>query len=249
MGLGFLNPNTLVVGGGENKDGSELVRLYLLPLEGRKIKAADAKYSLGPLGPSSETAMGEGNFYGIAVTPQAIYATSNGDDSKGWILKSVVSDNTPGPLRPFIATKVALEDTDAPAAITLAADGSLVVGQMGEIDKPKDSLLTVYDPKSGKLLMRTTTGLHDIVGLAYSPSGKLYAVDFAWMAEKEGGLFRLEVTKDGDKATCQAVKIVSLNKPSALAFAADGTLYVTEFGTAKAGERVKPGRLIKIGGL
>jgi hypothetical protein len=69
------------------------------------------------------------------------------------------------------------------------------------------------------------------------------------MAEKEGGLFRLDVTKSGNSATCKAVKIVSLDKPTALAFGVDGVLYVTEFGTAKEGERTKPGRLVKITGL
>jgi glucose/arabinose dehydrogenase len=249
LGLGFLNPNTLVVGGGENKDGSELLSIFTLPPEGRKIKASEARYKLGPIPPSPESAMGEGNFYGIAVTPQAIYITSNGDDTKGWILKVDVNDNTPDKLKPFIATKVALEDTDAPVGITLAADGNLVVGQMGEVNKPKDSLLTVYDAKSGKLLMRAATDLHDIAALAYSPSGKLYAVDFAWMAEKDGGLFRLDVTKSGDSATCKAVKIVSLDKPTAMAFGPDGALYVTEFGTAKEGDKTKPGRLVKISGL
>jgi DNA-binding beta-propeller fold protein YncE len=247
LGLGFLNQQTLVVGGGERVDGQEILSIFSLPAEGRSIPADKAKYKLGPLGPSEETKMGEGNFYGIAVSPSAIYITSNGDDTKGWILKVDVNDNTPGELRPFIATKVALEDTDAPVGITLANDGSLVVGQMGEVNLPGDSLLTVYD-KSGKLLLRARTGLHDIAGLAYSPSGKLYAVDFAWVDPSQGGLFRLDVTKEGDSATCKATKIASLDKPTAMAFGADGSLYVTVFGTAKENSRTKPGQLLKITG-
>jgi hypothetical protein len=247
LGLGFLNQQTLVVGGGEKVDGQEILSIFTVPAEGKSITADQAKHKLGPLGPSEETKMGEGNFYGVAVTPQAIYITSNGDDTKGWILRAEVNDNTPGELKPFIATKVALEDTDAPVGITLASDGSLVVGQMGEVNKPGDSLLTVYD-KSGKLLLRAATGLHDIAALAYSPSGKLYAVDFAWVDAGQGGLYRLDVSKDGQSATCKATKIASLDKPTAMAFGTDGSLYVTVFGTAKEGARTKPGQLLKIAG-
>lgn len=247
LGLGFLDANTLVVGGGENKDGSEIVSVFAVPPAGKMVKAADAKYKLGPIGPGEASQMGEGNFYGLGITKDAIYVTSNGDDTKGWILRSQVTGGKPGELKPFIATKVALEDTDAPVGITMAADGNLIVGQSGEVSKPNDSLLTAYSP-DGKLLMRAATNLHDITGLAYSPSGKLYAIDFAWVAPADGGLYRLDVTKNGGSATAKATKIASLDKPTAMAFDKDGNLFVTVFGTAAEGSKQKAGQLIKISG-
>lgn len=245
LGLGFIDQNTLVVGGGENKDGEELLSIFAVPPSGKKIKAADAKHKLGPIPPGEESQMGEGNFYGIGITPKAIYVTSNGDDTKGWILRSELTASGPGPLKPFIATKVALEDTDAPVGITIDSKGNLVVGQSGEVNKPNDSLLTVYNP-SGKLLSRAATNLHDITALAYSPSGKLYALDFAWVNPSEGGLFRLDVSDNGNSV--KAVKITSLDKPTAMAFDGEGNLYVTVFGTAPEGSKQKPGQLIKISG-
>lgn len=247
LGLGFINKDTLVVGGGENKDGAEIVSVFAVPPAGKMIKAADAKHKLGPIGPGEASQMGEGNFYALGITPDAIYVTSNGDDTKGWILRSQLTASGPGELKPFIATKVALEDTDAPVGITMASNGDLVVGQMGEVNKPNDSLLTVYN-KEGKLLSRATTNLYDITALAYSPSGKLYATDFAWMAAAEGGLFRLDITKDGGTMTVKAVKIVSLDKPTAMAFDKDGACYVTTFGTAAEGSKEKSGQLIKLSG-
>lgn len=246
LGLAFAGDGILVVGGGENKDGSEIVSVFAVPAAGKMIKASDAKFKLGPIGPSAESVMGEGNFYGLALTQGAIYVTSNGDDTKGWILKAEMTAAGPSGLKPFIATKVALEDTDAPVGITMSKEGNLMVGQMGEVNKPADSLLTSYSPQ-GKLLMRAATGLHDIAGLAYSPSGKLYAVDFAWIDPTQGGLFRLDLTKDGDSTKVKAVKIAALDKPSALAFDKDGAAYVTVFGTAKEGGG-KPGQLVKITG-
>lgn len=244
LGLAFMNRNTLVVGDGGKVDGEELVRIYNIPDAG-KLKADDMKFKLGPIGPSDKTAKGEGNFYGVALTPKAIFVTCNGDDTKGWIARAEIKDNEPGKLEPFIATKEAVE-VDAPVGITISPKGELAVSQMGEMNIPQDSLLTMYDTE-GKLLWKAETGLFDIAGVAYSPkTGKLYAVDFAWMDEKQGGLFRLDIKKEGEEVSVEAVKIASLDKPSSLAFDKDGVLYIAEFGTAEEGSDKKPGRLVKI---
>jgi len=248
LGLAFIDRQTLVVGGGGLPDGSELLRIYTVPPAGRTISADRMKYKLGPLAPSEQTVMGEGNFYGVAVTDQGIYVTCNGDDTKGWISRATLSGGKPGDYAPFIATKVATE-VDAPVGITVDKAGNLVVGQMGEINVPQDSLLTVYNASSGEMISNAETGLFDITALAYSPkSGKLYALDFAWMDTSQGGLFRLDVTGVGLDTEVKAVQILELDKPTAMSFAPDGTLYVTVFGTAAEGSSIRPGKLLKVTG-
>ena len=103
-----------------------------------------------------------------------------------------------------------------------------------------------YNPKNGKLLLTLPTGLMDIVGLDYSPqTGLLYAVDLAVADEKQAGLYRLDAAQQEGHMGVKAVKIARLDKPTALAFAPDGTLYITLLSTAKtAGE--KSGQLVKI---
>ena len=247
LGIAFITKDLLVVGGGGHPDGEELLRFYEVPEPGKSIKADDMKFKMGPLGPSEETKKGEGNFYDIAATPTAIYVTSNGDDTKGWVAKVEMVGNEPKSFKPFIATKVATE-VDAPVGIDISLNGFVVVGQMGEINKPGDSLLTFYRPKDGKMVMNLETGLHDIAGLAYSPRKRLYAIDFAWLPEEKGGLYRLDEAKKDGKIGCEPVKVVELDKPTALTFDSKGTLYVTVYGTAEEGSDKKPGKLLKITG-
>ncbi len=232
LGVALLGDDHLIVGDGSLKDAEELVRIYKIgpkALE-KPVSADSAAVKLGPIGASPESAKGEGNFYGIAVSKSAIYVTSNGDDTKGWILRSELKDGKPGELKPFIATKP-LVNVDAPVAITLNHEGQIVVGQMGEMNVVGDSLLCTYDT-NGKLVSSLKTGLSDIAGLAYSPKTKsLYAVDYSWAAPKEGGLFKLEIAEGAVKAT----KVASLDKPTALAFDKMGNLYVTVFGTVVDG--------------
>jgi len=243
LGLAFLDKERLVVGDGSRPDGSELVRIYKVgtePLD-KPQKEDDAVYTGGPIEAGEQTAKGEGNFYGVAIGADAIFITCNGDDTKGWVSKIELSDGEPGELKPAIATKVATE-VDAPVAITFSPDGKdLIVGQMGEMNVPGDSLYTVYDPNSGDLKQSLQTNLSDIAGMAYSPSGKLYVTDFAWAQTADGGLFRIDV--EGEELKTD--KILSLDKPTALAFAEDGSLYVAVFGTAKEGDDAdkSPGQL------
>ena len=269
LGLVFLDQNTLVVGGGDKVDGQEVMRIFDLSTEeAAEEQAAEepateepasdepavmpqtyeqAAHTLGPIAAGDTSAMGEGNFYGLAASKTAVYITSNGDDTKGWVLRIPLADGQPGALETFIATKVELEDVDAPVGIALNRDGHIVVGQMGEVNVPADSLYTVYDPETGELKARAETGLNDIAGLAYSPtSGKLYAVDFSWVDPTQGGLFRLDINEDDSTVT--SVKICSLDKPSTLAFTPDGACYVTVFGTAEEGAdpKKRPGKLVRI---
>jgi hypothetical protein len=247
LGLAFLNPSTLVVGGGGHVDSEEILRVYKLPEDGSAIKADQMDHHVGPIPKGDVSTTGEGNFYALAQTADAIYVSSNGDDTKGWVLKAPIEANKLTGLTGFIATKEATQ-VDAPVGITMNPKGYIVVGQMGEINAPNDSLLTFYSPEDGAMKLNLETGLFDIAALAYSPTERLFALDFAWMDSTQGGLFRLEKTEEeGGTQGVKANKLVSLDKPAAMAFAPDGTLYVVVFGTAEEGaENPASGKLLKI---
>ena len=230
LGLAFIDEKTLVVADGSQEDTMEVIRVYTVPDAGAEaIKADAAKATLGPL-ESSEELAAEGNYYGVVATKNAIYATANGDDTKGWIVRAEINgDGSFGALERHIATKEATQ-VDAPVAITLSDKGHLVVGQMGEISAPNDGLLTFYNAKDKEMLLNLETGLHDITALVYSPKGHLYALDFAWAKPDEAGLYRLDAEGKGKDQELTAKKIVALDKPAAIAFGDDGALYIAVFG-------------------
>ncbi len=97
LGIAFMGKNHIVVGGGSRPDGEELVHVYKIgdTAPEKPLKESDAVYTLGPIKAGDQSAKGEGNFYGVVVTDRAIYVTCNGDDTKGWIARSVLKEGKP----------------------------------------------------------------------------------------------------------------------------------------------------------
>ncbi|MGH7199313.1 MAG: hypothetical protein ACREJB_01830 [Planctomycetaceae bacterium] len=246
LGLGFMENGNLVVGDGSRKDSQELIRVYKMGDEpaDEPQPESSALHTLGPIPAGDVSVMGEGNFFSVAIGAGMILSSSNGDDTKGWIVAAPIGENgEPGKLDGYIATKVAT-GVDAPVPIIFSQDGAdLIVGQMGEVNIPGDSLLTIYDPKSKELKLEAEIGLHDVCGLAVSPkTGKLYCTDFGWVKPEDGGLFRLDI--EGE--TVKAAKIMSLDKPTVITFDKEGGLYVAVFGTAEEGSNKLPGKILRI---
>jgi hypothetical protein len=249
LGLSFLDQNTLVVGDGSRVDGEELVRIYNVGDEAAAAPQMEDKASktLGPITASDQSIKGEGNFYGVVATPEGIFVTCNGDDTKGWVAKASVKDGKVGKLKLTIATKEATE-VDAPGPITTTKSGKgVLVGQIGEVTVPGDSLVTIYSA-AGTMQKNLTTGLNDIAGLAWSPAGKLFATDFSWVDAAQGGLFSVSLgMKDAKEA--KTTKLLSLDKPTGIAFDGDGNAYIAVFGTAAEGSDKPSGQILKVSGL
>lgn len=249
LGLVFLDKNHLVVADGGQKDGEEVVRMFTVPAPGAEALTVDDGKKTNPLA-AKDDVPGEGNFYNAAFDGTAIFVTSNGDDKKGWVARTTVEKDEFGELTRYIPTKESV-DVDAPTAATISPRRELVIGQMGEINDQKDSLLTFYDQNSKDLLLSLPAELYDVVGLAYSPkTGRLYAVDFSWADPKQGGLYRLDAVRRDGRQMVKATRLLDLDQPTSLAFNKEGELFITVFGNGSGEDKSKTpatGKLLKIG--
>jgi hypothetical protein len=249
LGLAFLTRTKLAVGMAGLPQGEELVVVYSLPPDGSALKYEQQDHAVGPIPKGDKSSSGEGNFYALAVSDDALFVTSNGDDEFAWILKADVRANKLSDLQPFIATKPLLGTTGPTAATINPKDNYhyLVVSQMSDFERERDSLLTFYSPKSGKLALNQQTGLYDIAGLAYSAGDQLYAVDVVRADAKLGGVYRLDAAEaDDGRQTTRAVKIAAAERPTALCFAPDGAMYVTALGARQSPDGEPTGVLLKI---
>ncbi len=249
LGLCFIDQNTLIVGGGGQPDGEDMLRAYKVPEAGAEPITADKMEGAGQrlVAEPDDNLVGEGDFYGVAVIGTTVYTTCNGDDEKGWLAKADIVD---GKLTNFIRSIATKEKTnvDAPVAITRSPEGFIAVGQMGEVSETADSLLTFYDASEEELVgWKYETGLNDISALAYGPKrARLFATDFSWKDPSKGALYKLVA----DTATkCKAVKITDLDKPTSMAFDPEGNLYIAVLGSPAEGLEGPCGKLIVIKGL
>jgi len=247
LGLAFINRKKLVVGLREAGEGSGKLVGYALAGEGSVADATEQDYSVGPLKSKPGSKPDRLDFFGLAMTETTCYVTSGGQGAEGLVLKAGVKANRLNYLQPFIDVEKAV-GFGAPGGIAVIPPprpAFLVVALMGSRETAQDSRLVFFVSATGKAALDLPTGLHDIISLAYSPSGQLYAADFSWLDEQTGGVYRIDDARVEGRQTCRAVKIASVVRPVSLAFAPDGSLFVTAFGP---GENTKQGTLLKITG-
>jgi hypothetical protein len=253
LGLEFITRTKLAVGTGGLAAGEDVVQVYALPQELAAIDYDKAEYHVGPIPAGGRSKNGEGNFFGVAKIPEddsekGFFVSSAADKEKGWVLKSGVAANRLGDLQPFLATQQATGVGNPTAVVVNPKPRSryLVVAQMGGTDDERDSVIGFYGPASGEPALVEKTGLYDITGLAYSPTGDLYATDFAWARPAAGGVYRLEAAEVEGRQSCRAVKIAAAMRPTALTFTPDGSLYMTAMGERNSVDEAPTGVLLKI---
>jgi hypothetical protein len=149
-------------------------------------------------------------------------------------------------MSPFAAS-VRFPDDQQPIALAISPQGFVVVSSRGP-GEVQDGLLTFINPIHGLAVMELKVALPDITGLAFSPkSGNLFATAATRDDKDANGLFRIDDASAPGKPGCKATKMADLSDPAALAFAPDGTLYVTAIEKAESSTS-KSGVLLRIQG-
>jgi DNA-binding beta-propeller fold protein YncE len=231
LGVVFITANRLLVGTGGLEDSGDLLRVY--DIEANVELTYDAAdHSTRPLGVSNRSK--EGSFASVAASESACFVAPHSGDARGWVLKATVDANHVAGLEPFVAM-ADLGIAGRPSAVAVNPRANyhyVLVASGGELDGSPDSRLTMLTPKSGDAALALAPGLRDITAIAYSPDNDLYVADFAAEQPSAGGVYRLEAAQVDGRESCRAVKIASVERPTALAFTPDGALYVTTLGDA-----------------
>ncbi len=240
--LGFVTPTKLAVVGGMRQGSVEQVGVYGLP-DKDALAAEDFDYQV-------ELSVGTGGFAelpSVVVGETVAYVSSGLPEQSGVVYKCALVGNNLYTPRQQLGTKSS-EELYWPVGLCLTpADQSqfLVASFVGGLSEGRDSRVAFILPSEGHIVLKLLPGLFDVVALAYSPSGQLYAIDFSWVDEKSGGVFRLDDARLDGRPACRAVKIAEVVRPTSLVFDSSGALYVTSFGT---GTNAKRGQIIKITG-
>ena len=246
LSLAFSGDSELVVGGGSDPAGEEVVQTFEIGLEPRgdepQIQDTDAKQVAGPVDAGVAGGEGAGNFTGVLVGEKGVYVSTSDTTPKGWILRVPTEKGKFGEVEPFVAAADAAK-VGGPGPMAWDAEGNLVVGLWGGT-QPGDDAIAVFN-EAGETKGVYTGDLGEFGGLAYSPKTKsLYVTDMGLTTDR-GGLYRVTLA-DGK---IEAEKIVTLDKPTGLAFAADGKLYLTTLGTPVEGKTTPDGDEFSPGAL
>jgi hypothetical protein len=241
LSLLFLDPGLLVVGG--NMAGGEaLVRCFELPDEGKVLSAAEPTSSGNTAKPSAIARRSPVACTSLTRThpndavPDAVVLVVRSADGTCLLAKSRVQAGVLGQPQPFASSDPS-SDFGSLGAVATSNSGRIVVARprfaadRGS-NKSNGGRLTFFNPLDGDKELDLDIDSPTVVGLAYSPiTGNLYAADVG--ADREpGGIYRLEEASEPGKPSCRMVKIADVPKPTSLAFAPDGALYVTTFGAS-----------------
>lgn len=247
LGLAFLTRTKLIVTGAGDDDSRPEVRVYVLSGDEAALDADSYDHLVRSARVGSQSADGPGELWAAATNSSTAFFTAGSVPGEGWVFKADIEANRLKSLRPLVSPRRGGSLT-SPAGVTLTPVDRpqfLVVADESSLDSPHDSRLMFYTLVTGSLALSLETGLDDVTGLAYSPSGQLYAVDCARNETGQGGVYRLDDARHEGRQACRAVKIASVAHGVSLAFAPDGALYVTSLGE---GENTKQGSLVKITG-
>ncbi len=254
----------IIVGDGGQPLQDLSVRVYQLPEEQKtaiSCEKFDEKFFVG-FNPPADGETGDAKaiaelnpktisyLQGLALSNNTLFVAVNGE-GPGQIMSA--DWNHTVKLRP-LPRDAAIGELGQPTAVAVDAHGNLTVARMGDWGSKPDSELTILGPKSGKAMFQARyagDGLLDTVALAYSVKPissslirQLFTLDFAQSRPEAGGLFRVNAVEDGLKLGVTAEPLLKLDQPTAMAFAADGTLYVTIFG--KSNQNAAAGQLLRI---
>jgi hypothetical protein len=250
-GLFLLDRNRLVVTGNA-ASGRAYVRLYELADDHAVLSAEQYEQQIEPPASSDSEVPAIESFAGMTRTRANRYVADvvifrvQGRSGRPGTWQAPVRAGTLGALSVF-APVLQSDDASRAGAIAVAPQGYVVVTE-SPADDSDAKVLRFLDPVDGSLVLETRVEMPPIVAIAYSPrTGSLYAAATGSSDEKRDGIYRIDDESRPGRPAAAGVQIGKLQRPTAMAFAPDGTLYVTALGELDDDDTVA-GILVKVTG-
>jgi hypothetical protein len=226
--LFFLDRTRLVVAGGDH--AKPFIRLYEIGDSNASLKAEDFKQEV-KLPSDDNRAESIHCFHDLARTQpndkvaDVLVTAAMGDRESAGLWKVAVRANTLGDIGQFGGAKAG-DNTTAVGGIAVGNPGYVAIIRGSKSDPKQANVLQFLNPVDGRVIFQINTDLQRIVALAYSPAtGNLFAADAA-----SGGIYRLDDASELGKPACKAIRVADVERPTAVGFTTDGTLYVTALG-------------------
>jgi hypothetical protein len=211
--IAFLDAGLFVVGADDKRGG--LLRVFELP-DDKTIHDAKQPRDFVAARDDASACLAIARSRSNEQVPDMLLTIARRENGTTMLQKARVQAGTLGPLQPLAK----LGSDQQPVAITTSPSGRFVVVAH---DEGSDDLQLVFlNPLSGLVELAMPLELGHVVALIYSPaSGNLYAAD------PSAGIYLIEDASAPGQPACHATKIADVRDAMALAFAPDGTLYVS----------------------
>ena len=247
-GSTFLSRNRLAVGTGGLGAGADVVRVYALPEDGARADLRRRPTTRpGPVPPAAARRPARATSSASPRPTTRCSSPPRSGDERGWVLKATLDANRLAGLaavhrhatsrrRRGARRRVVI---DPQAAITTTSSS----GKWASRRPSATAASRCTARRAARWRSTLTTGLHDVVGLGLQPERRPVRrrLRLGRRRRRAASTGSTPPQVDG-RESCRAVKIAAVVRPTALAFAPDGALYVTAFGDRDDVRRAADGR-------
>ncbi len=250
-GLIFLDRSTIaILGTGEEDRGDPLV-IVKVPASSDPPKTIEDALQLTVADANGDRRW---QLQGVAVVGSAMMCAMTSPDGRSGVARFLIQNpaalgvaTSYGPCELFATTESGRKERFV--CLTSSPRGEMVLGHQVQAEQ-RESRITFYRATDGYPLLQLATGVPSLTALAYGPrqpggaASHLYALDSSRAADG-GGLYRLDAAFAEGQVGIQAQKLASLDRPTAMAWGADGALFVTLLGEEAAETAQPAGKLVR----
>jgi hypothetical protein len=250
-GMTFLNRSTLAVLGTGEKDRGDPLVIAEAPAPTDPPRTVETALQLTVADSNADQRW---QLQGVTVVGSAVLCAMTSGNGRSGIARFMIQNpaelersTSYGPCELFATINSA--NGDRLVCLTSSPRGELVAGHRA-VAEPHEGRITFHRATDGMPLLQLATGVPTLTMLTYGPRRSGEAVSHLYAlcgsrTEDGGGLYRLDAALADGQVRIRPQKLASLNRPTAMAWAGDGSLYVTILGNGAADATQPAGELIR----